>query len=102
MKNLKVVFMGTPDFCLPILKMLNDNYQVVGVVTQPDKQVGRKKEISFSPVKKMALSLGLNVLQPVKIRTDYEDILKLNASFIFSVSVNKPSEIITLEGFANV
>ena len=43
MKNLKVVFMGTPDFCLPILKMLNDNYQVVGVVTQPDKQVGRKK-----------------------------------------------------------
>ena len=84
MKNLKVVFMGTPDFCLPILKMLNDNYQVVGVVTQPDKQVGRKKEISFSPVKKMALSLGLNVLQPVKIRTDYEDILKLNADIIIT------------------
>lgn len=84
MKNLKIVFMGTPDFCLPILKMLNDNYQVVGVVTQPDKQVGRKKEISFSPVKKMALSLGLSVLQPVKIRTDYEDILKLNADIIIT------------------
>lgn len=84
MKDLKVVFMGTPEFCLPILKMLNDNFNVVGVVTQPDKEVGRKRIISFSPVKKLALSLGLKVLQPVKIKEDYNEIIGLNPDIIIT------------------
>ena len=47
MKDIRVVFMGTPDFSVPVLEGLIENYQVVGVVTQPDRKVGRKQEISF-------------------------------------------------------
>lgn len=84
MKNLKVVFMGTPEFCVPILEELNKSCTVIGVVTQPDKEVGRKKEIVFSPIKKKAIELGLNVLQPVKIREEYEEVLKLNPDIIIT------------------
>ena len=52
MKDLKVIFMGTPVFCVPILEELIKETNVVAVVTQPDKEVGRKHEISFSPIKK--------------------------------------------------
>ena len=76
MKDLKVVFMGTPDFSVPILKALIENCNVVGVVTQPDKEVGRNKEIVFSPIKKVALENNIKVLQPIKIRNDYQDILE--------------------------
>ena len=44
MKDIKIVFMGTPDFAVPIFKALEDNYNVVAVVTQPDKKVGRKQK----------------------------------------------------------
>ena len=82
MKNLKVIFMGTPDFCVPILEALHENYSVLSVVTQPDKEVGRKREVVFSPIKKKALELGLEVLQPNKIREEYDDIIKLNPDLI--------------------
>ena len=68
MKDLKVIFMGTPEFCVPILNSLIKNYNVIAVVTQPDKKVGRKKEIVFSPIKKVAIDNNIKVLQPVKIR----------------------------------
>ena len=84
MKNLKVVFMGTPEFCVPILEELNKSCTVIGVVTQPDKEVGRKKEIVFSPIKKKAIELGLNVLQPIKIREEYEEVLNLNPDIIIT------------------
>lgn len=82
MKDLKVIFMGTPEFCVPILESLYENYNVLAVVTQPDKEVGRKREIMFSPIKKKALELGLKVLQPNKIREEYEEIVNLNADLI--------------------
>lgn len=50
---LKIVFMGTPSFSVPILEALIEKYDVIGVVTQPDKIVGRKRELQASPVKKM-------------------------------------------------
>ena len=50
MENIKVIFMGTPEFCVPVLKALIDNYNVVAVVTQPDKEVGRKKEIIYKKI----------------------------------------------------
>lgn len=84
MKNLKVVFMGTPEFCVPILEELNKSCTVIGVVTQPDKEVGRKKEIVFSPIKKKAIELGLKVLQPIKIREEYEEVLNLNPDIIIT------------------
>ena len=82
MKDLKVIFMGTPEFAVPILKMLNENTDVVGVVTQPDKEVGRKKEKTFSPVKKYALENNLKVLQPAKI--DIEDISNIKCDIIIT------------------
>jgi len=84
MKNLKVIFMGTPDFCVPILNSLIENYDVIAVVTQPDKKVGRKKEIVFSPIKKLALDNNIKVLQPVKIREEYDDIISLNPDIIIT------------------
>ena len=55
MKDKKVVFMGTPKFSLNVLESLIENCNVIGVVTQPDKEVGRKKVLTMSPVKELAL-----------------------------------------------
>ena len=64
----KVVFMGTPEFSVPILEGLVENdYEVLAVVTQPDRPVGRKKIMTATPIKEAALRLGISVLQPQKI-----------------------------------
>ena len=69
-KDLRIVFMGTPEFAVETLKTLVENhYNVVAVVTQPDKAVGRHQtEVQPSEVKKYALSQGLPVLQPEKMK----------------------------------
>jgi methionyl-tRNA formyltransferase len=64
----KLIFMGTPDFAVPILKALIGRYEVVGVVTQPDRQVGRGRKVEASPVKVVALAHDLPVLQPASLR----------------------------------
>ncbi len=84
MKDLKVIFMGTPVFCVPILEELIKETNVVAVVTQPDKEVGRKREISFSPIKKVAIKNNIKVLQPVKIKEEYEDVIRLNPDIIIT------------------
>lgn len=83
---LKIVFMGTPSFSVPILEALIDKYDVIGVVTQPDKKVGRKQEIVFSPVKECALKHNLKIFQPVKIKTEYEEIMNLNPDIIITAA----------------
>ena len=60
--------MGSPEFALPGLRALAQNYQVVGVVTQPDRASGRGREIKMPPVKTLALELGIPVMQPDKLR----------------------------------
>ncbi len=75
MKDKKVVFMGTPEFSVPVLEMLIEKTNVIMVVTQPDAIIGRKKELSFSPIKKVALKNNIEVYQPNKIRKEYEYIL---------------------------
>ncbi|MBA1394829.1 methionyl-tRNA formyltransferase, partial [Lactobacillus sp. XV13L] len=63
-----VIFMGTPDFGVPILKALvANNYEVKAVVTQPDKKVGRKQQVTKTPVKAAAEELGLPVYQPARL-----------------------------------
>lgn len=83
---LRIVFMGTPDFSVPILEALINKYEVIGVVTQPDKKVGRKQEIVASPVKECALRHHISVFQPTKIRTEYEDIVALNPDLIVTAA----------------
>ena len=60
--------MGSPDFALPTLQALYEHYQVVGVVTQPDRPAGRGRQPQASPVKQAAQALGLEVYQPVSLR----------------------------------
>jgi methionyl-tRNA formyltransferase len=70
MKNPRVVFMGSPNFSLPSLRSLAANYNVVGVVTQPDRPAGRGRKLTPPPVKELALELGLTVYQPQSLRED--------------------------------
>ncbi|MCZ7550698.1 MAG: methionyl-tRNA formyltransferase [Anaerolineales bacterium] len=64
----RVVFMGSPDFALPGLRALASRYQIVGVVTQPDRASGRGRALKPPPVKTLALELGLPLVQPEKLR----------------------------------
>ncbi len=66
---MKIVYMGTPEFAVPPLVKLNENnYQVELVVTQPDRARDRGNKIQFSPVKEKALALGIEVIQPERIK----------------------------------
>lgn len=82
-KNIeKIVFMGTPEFAVPCLeKLLEANYNVVGVITAPDRPAGRGKKLRMSAVKEFALSKDLNILQPTNLKNaDFQAELKaLNA-----------------------
>ena len=75
MRDLKIVFMGTPDFAVAILKRLLENKQnIVGVITAPDKPAGRGRKLNQSAVKKFALENDLLVLQPINLKN--EDFIK--------------------------
>ncbi|MBM4763980.1 methionyl-tRNA formyltransferase [Bacillus sp. B15-48] len=85
----KIIFMGTPDFSVPVLQqLLKDGYEVVAVVTQPDRPVGRKKILTPPPVKVEALKHGIPVYQPEKIRNEEElkPILALNPDLIVTAA----------------
>ena len=66
--DLKVVFMGSPDFAIPTLRNLAAHYRVIGVVTQPDRPAGRGRVLTPPPVKVLAQTLGIEVIQPEKLR----------------------------------
>lgn len=83
---MKIVLMGTPAFAVPILDMLNKEHEVVLVVTQPDKPVGRKRVMTPSPVKEYAITLGIPVFQPQRIRKDYQPILDVGADVLITAA----------------
>lgn len=93
---MKIVYMGTPEFAVNPLKKLDENYDVIMVVTQPDKEVGRKKEIRYSEVKKYALDHDIEVFQPEKIRTDYQRIIDANPDVIITCAYGQiiPKELL--------
>ncbi|HBI03928.1 MAG TPA: methionyl-tRNA formyltransferase [Paenibacillaceae bacterium] len=90
--------MGTPDFAVPCLRNLVENhYDVVAVVTQPDRPRGRKKELAAPPVKEAAVALGIPVYQPEKLRENgVDDILQLQPDLIVTAAYGQilPKEII--------
>src|SRR4030042_1315246 len=63
----RIVFMGSPEFAVPVLRKLADQYQVVGVVTQPDRPAGRGRVLKSPPIKRLAVELNLPVIQPCKL-----------------------------------
>ena len=72
---MKLVFAGTPDFAVaPLQKIIENGYEVVGVITQPDKPQGRKGILTPPPVKTLAEKFGIPVLQPEKLKTEAEDL----------------------------
>ena len=82
MKDLRIVFMGTPDFAVTILKhLVENNYNIVGVITAPDKPAGRGRKLNESAVKKYAQSKELTILQPRNLKNTafHHDLEELNA-----------------------
>ncbi len=96
MKDLKVIFMGTPNFAVPILDMLIKETNVVLVVTQPDKEVGRKRTILMPPVKEEAEKYGIEVFQPKKIKEEMNKILSTECDIIITCAYGQilPKEIL--------
>ncbi|MFB3056008.1 MAG: methionyl-tRNA formyltransferase, partial [Ignavibacteriaceae bacterium] len=70
---MNIIFMGTPDFSIPSLKkLIESKHNVLAVVTAPDKQRGRGRKVSFTPVKEFAIRKILRVLQPEKLKNNLE------------------------------
>lgn len=97
MKKLNIVYMGTPMFSVGPLKELIKEHNVSLVVTQPDKKVGRKQEIVYSPVKEEAIKNDIEVFQPNKIREDYQAILDKNPDMIVTCAYGQIIPKILLE-----
>lgn len=96
--ELKIVYMGTPDFAVePLRRLVEGGYNVVGVITMPDKPVGRHQtELSASPVKQYALSQGLTVLQPEKLKDPafLEELRSLQADLQIVVAFRMLPEVV--------
>ncbi|HWH62662.1 MAG TPA: methionyl-tRNA formyltransferase [Ginsengibacter sp.] len=97
MKNLRIIFMGTPEFAVPSLQRIVDaDYNVVAVITAPDKPAGRGMQLTESAVKKYALSKNLKILQPKKLKNpDFINKLKeLNADLQVVVAFRMLPEVV--------
>ena len=96
MKNIKVVFMGTPSFAAPILEELIKEYCVVMVVCQPDREKDKKGNIIYPPCKNLALDNNIEVFQPINIREDYQKILDKEPDIIITAAYGQiiPSVIL--------
>ena len=106
---LKIVYMGTPQFAVPSLKiLLGGKHDVVGVFTQPDRPSGRGRKINISPVKEKALRHNIPIFQPniLKDAGVFKDIKKLNPDVIIVVAYGQilPKEILQIpeHGCVNV
>ena len=101
-----IIFMGTPDFSATVLKGLLESkqYEILAVVTQPDRAVGRKKEIRMTPVKELALDYGLPIYQPEKLSksAEVDSLLNLNADGIVTAAFGQflPSKLLDSVNFA--
>lgn len=95
MNNLKVIFMGTPEFSLPVLEGLNSKYNVVMVVCQPDKPSNRGV-VQYSPVKDFAIKNNIKVFQPVNVKNEYYGILSEKPDLIVTCAYGQiiPKEIL--------
>jgi len=92
--------MGTPEFSVPILRMLaEEGYEILAVVTQPDRPVGRKKVLTPTPVKEEAIRLGLRVIQPEKLKgsRELQDIISLQPDIIITAAFGQLLPVELLE-----
>lgn len=104
---MRIVFMGTPDFAAASLKkLIDEGFEIAGVFSQPDKPRGRGMEMSFSPVKTLALENGLPVFQPVKMRdgTALRQIEEMKPDILVVVAYGRilPDEILAVPKYGAV
>ncbi len=105
---MRVVFMGTPDFSVPTLqKLIDEKYEVIGVVTQPDKPKGRGKAVQFTPVKELAVKYDIPVYQPKRIKGNqdfYDEMKELNPDVMITIAFGQilPKEILELPKYGCV
>ena len=86
-KNLRVIFMGTPSISAYVFEaMINDGYNFVGLIAQPDRPVGRRGELEKVPTKVVAEKYNIPVFQPLKIRKEYEFVKDLNPDVIITLA----------------
>src|SRR3990172_9789713 len=103
-KEVRIIFFGTPEFAAVVLRALFENkFNVAAAVTQPDGKVGRRQEIAFSPVKKLALENGIEVLQPENLKENdaIRDIREMGADLFVVAAYGKilPREILEIPKF---
>lgn len=104
MKNKKIVFMGTPEFAIPILESLINNYDVIGVVCQPDKEVGRKHVLTICPVKQLAINNNIKIFQPTRLKNDYQSIIDLKPDMIVTCAYGQilPFELLNYPQYKTI
>lgn len=105
MKNKRIVFLGTPEFAACVLQgLIDNNYNVVAVVSQPDKPVGRKKILTPTPVKEVALKNNINVYQPVSLRKDFEFLKELDVDMLITTAYGQilPQEVLDIAKINNI
>ena len=97
-KELKIIYMGTPEFSATVLKKLIENYKIRAIITQPDKKVGREQKVIFPPVKQVGIENTILVLQPNKIMDEYLTLKEMEPDLIITCAYGKilPKEILEL------
>lgn len=102
----RVIFMGTPEFAVPTLQTLLDasDFDVIGVVTQPDRPAGRGKTVQMSPVKQVALAADVPVIQPHKLREVYEQLQAWDSDLIVVAAFGQilPQKVLDLPRIAPI
>lgn len=98
---MKIIFMGTPEFSVPSLSALIDEFEVSAVFTQPDRPKGRGKKLAMSPVKELAINFNIPVYQPLKLKNNIEmiEIIKnIKPDFIVVVAFGQilPKEVLDI------
>ena len=97
--------MGTPEIAVSMLERLwSDGYRIIGVVSQPDKKVGRKQVLQMPPVKQAALAHDIPVYQPIRIRDDYEELMQLDIDLIVTCAYGQfiPSKLLEHPTYGSV
>lgn len=97
MKDKKIIFMGTASFSKRVLeKILENDYNIIAVITQPDRYVGRKKILTMPEVKEVALTHDIPVYQPPKIKVEYQEIIDLQPDLIITAAYGQliPGELL--------
>ena len=97
MNDLRIVFMGTPEFAVPSLdKLVQAGYNIVGVITAPDKPAGRGMQLQQSAIKKFAVEKGLKILQPEKLKSQdfLQELKELHADLQIVVAFRMLPEVV--------